>query len=399
MLMFRVVLVAATLAAAPVVAAPDSSAEALKILQKASDAARNLQAISYEARTFASGQLANRYPSRSGRVVAKRNSGDADPMVAISGAVTMPGAKSPVAFTFVSDGVTVSTIDVQTKTFTSGRPAKLGLVASNPLFPPRYLHEDPFKDIIDVKTAKHEGTQTIDGVECNVISVRFPQSPGQSSRLFFGMDDFLLRRINSQVSVPNRRGGPPTQGSLIFTADKIDTKAKPDEAVFHLTCPPGYQNKPLKRQGPPGLLPVGSEAPAWELKSSTGQTVSLAGLRGKVVVLDFWATWCGPCRMAMPGLQKLSDRFKGKPVAVYGVNCMERQPNADPAGFFKKMGMTYGLLLDGTAVAEAYNVSGIPCFYVIGPDGKVLNATAGFSPRMEAELGRIIEAGLAQIKK
>ncbi len=66
------------------------------------------------------------------------------------------------------------------------------------------------------------------------------------------------------------------------------------------------------------------------MKDPAGKSVSLKSLRGKIVLLDFWATWCGPCRMAMPGLQKLHDRYKDKPVAIYGVNCRERRPDANP---------------------------------------------------------------------
>jgi thiol-disulfide isomerase/thioredoxin len=139
---------------------------------------------------------------------------------------------------------------------------------------------------------------------------------------------------------------------------------------------------------------VGSEAPGWTLRSADGQEVSLGKLRGKVVLLDFWATWCGPCRQAMPALQRLHERYKDKPVAIFAVNCWERSPQVDPAGFLKQSGYTYPVLLNANDVAQAYKVTGIPTFYLIGTDGKILLASSGVSADAERQIEALIEQAL-----
>ena len=115
---------------------------------------------------------------------------------------------------------------------------------------------------------------------------------------------------------------------------------------------------------------VGDAASAWTLSDPQGTTWSLAGLAGKIVVMDFWATWCGPCIAAMPEVQNLHERFGERGVAVLGINTWE---TADPAAFMQENGFTYPLLIEGDRIAGAYDVPGIPALYVIGPDGAFLH--------------------------
>lgn len=115
--------------------------------------------------------------------------------------------------------------------------------------------------------------------------------------------------------------------------------------------------------------------------------------KGKVVVMDFWATWCRPCVMAMPGVQKLHDEFAGRPVAVLGVNVSDR---ADPKAFMQSKGYTYGLILNGEAMAQKYNVQGIPRFVVLGVDGKtVIMDKTGYSPDNDKLIAQAIEKELS----
>ena len=394
------VLVILGLLVRPTFADPDNkSSIALEILKKASAAAEGLTAISFEATVYGEGELADRFPTIAGNVVAARGTGGQGHRISIEGSALPPDAIQASPFSFVSDGENVYSLDGQMKTFTSGRPNKTGIRVSNRLLPPRYLEVEPFKDVIESRTAQYEGQKTVEGVACSVIGVTFKGSWNQVSRLYLGKDDFLLRRMERAVSIPTGPGRPPKTGTIVFAATSLNTKPKLDNVSFKLECPEGFEKKEFaspQQPGQSGLLPVGSDAPNWELKTPDGRTVTLKGLRGKVVVLDFWATWCGPCKMAMPGLQKLHDRFKGKPVAIYGVNCRERRRNADPMAYIKTKGFTYPQLLNGDAVANAYRVGGIPCFYIIGPDGKILDAHAGFNPRMDELAGRIIEGAAKQ---
>ena len=117
------------------------------------------------------------------------------------------------------------------------------------------------------------------------------------------------------------------------------------------------------------LLAVGATAPDWELSDAEGRLETLAQYRGKIVVLDFWATWCGPCAEVMPQMQKLHEKYKDKGVAVFGVSSWEKN---DPVAAMKEKHYTYGLLLRGEDITERYGVGTLPAVYIIGPDGRVI---------------------------
>jgi peroxiredoxin len=124
------------------------------------------------------------------------------------------------------------------------------------------------------------------------------------------------------------------------------------------------------------LLDVGATAPDWELKDSEGKLQTLAQYRGKIVVLDFWATWCGPCAEVMPQMQKLHEKYQDKGVAVFGVSSWEQN---DPVALMKKKNYTYGLLLKGEDITDRYGIGILPAVYIIGADGRVIYRHEGLA--------------------
>lgn len=142
---------------------------------------------------------------------------------------------------------------------------------------------------------------------------------------------------------------------------------------------------------PTGLLPNGSTAPDWSLLDKDGNKIALSQLKGKVVVIDFWATWCGPCKQAMPTIQKLYNTYKNKGVVVLGINVSE---NADPVKFMKDNGYNYKLLLNGDQVATNYKVEGIPTMYVIDKNGKIVFGQSGVGQNYAEKLEAAIKKSL-----
>jgi thiol-disulfide isomerase/thioredoxin len=154
-------------------------------------------------------------------------------------------------------------------------------------------------------------------------------------------------------------------------------------------------------------LETGGAAPDFTLQDTAGNQVSLASLKGSVVVLDFWATWCGPC---MKGLPKIDEFAKwaaesGKPIKVFAVNTMENA--TDPAerldkigAFWKSKGFAFPTLIDADdAVSRAYGVQGIPFTVVIDPQGNVADVHMGLVPSLVDDLKRASEASLATAPK
>jgi peroxiredoxin len=122
-----------------------------------------------------------------------------------------------------------------------------------------------------------------------------------------------------------------------------------------------------------GLLATGTKAPEWILPSSKGSNISLKEQRGKVVLLDFWGTWCVPCLKAMPDIQAIHETFKDQPVEIIGVS-VETESKADPLGYVKRKGYTYTIVTEGDKITKHYKVAQFPTVYVIDKNGIIIHA-------------------------
>lgn len=117
-------------------------------------------------------------------------------------------------------------------------------------------------------------------------------------------------------------------------------------------------------------------APAFELQGEDGETYRLADFRGRVVVLNFWATWCSPCREEMPSMERAWQKVEDQGIAFLGVNVGE---GADTIfEFTGRYPVSFPLLMDSDGeVVKRYPVSGLPTTYIIGPDGQVVRRVVG----------------------
>ncbi len=137
---------------------------------------------------------------------------------------------------------------------------------------------------------------------------------------------------------------------------------------------------------------IGKLAPDFKLISLDKQEVSLSDFRGKPVLINFWASWCGPCRIEMPFLQEIHEKWAGKGLVVLGVNLQENPTTVKK--FVENAGLTFPILLSpGNAVPLSYNVRGIPATFLIDADGVIRDIKIGaFSGvgEIESKLGKIM---------
>jgi peroxiredoxin len=131
----------------------------------------------------------------------------------------------------------------------------------------------------------------------------------------------------------------------------------------------------------PGLPASGAAgtAPAFTLNDISGKSVSLADFKGKVVILDFWATWCPPCRREIPDFISIQKEYGGRGVQVVGI-ALDELPKVQ--AFVRDNGMQYPVLIgDDNVVARYGGIEGIPTTFIIDRSGKIVERFEGFRPR------------------
>jgi thiol-disulfide isomerase/thioredoxin len=141
---------------------------------------------------------------------------------------------------------------------------------------------------------------------------------------------------------------------------------------------------------------IGSQLPDFALKDLQGHEVSSADLRGKVVLIDFWATWCQPCKKEMPGYQKLLDRYGSRGLAAVGFKFDTMRDTENPLKFAKRIGVRYSLAVASEGLKQDFGgIEGLPTTMLYDRKGILRDKVIGFeyTEHFEQELKPLLEAG------
>jgi thiol-disulfide isomerase/thioredoxin len=358
-------------------------------LEKVAETVKGLRSLSYSVVNKGGGGFFDMIPEHRAQVTMLKDPATNLWNMRITG-TRAPAMNEPsLDFIVVHKGNNRLWIDDQAKTVherpqwnATGVPH---LAAATQAAPRELTLADPFARELQASTITFEAPTVIEGVPVEVILV----DPGENQpkyRYFVAADHFP-RRIEQDLGEMMGKTGwtlsavavnPP----IADHAFKIDV---PDGYAFQSTVP--AQAPQAQPGNPPTTSPVrlqrqvGTEiddlAPDFTLKNPEGEDVTLSTLRGNVVLLDFWGTWCIPCKKASPGLQAISEKFKDDPFKLYGLAVRERN-DEHPINYMKENNYTYGLLLKADEVARTYRVRVYPSYFVIGKAGEITFIASGF---------------------
>jgi peroxiredoxin len=164
-------------------------------------------------------------------------------------------------------------------------------------------------------------------------------------------------------------------------------------AVGLVTCNQRSASPPQLKEAVAAAGEIGSRFPDFSLKDLQGQQVSSDDLRGKVVLVDFWATWCQPCKKEMPGYQKLLDRYGARGFVVIGLKFDTMADTEDPRAFARRIGVRYPLAVATDDVKQRFGgVEGLPTSMLYDRRGILRQKIVGFeyTDVIESELKALL---------
>jgi len=223
------------------------------------------------------------------------------------------------------------------------------------------------------------------GITCSVLRVEYdhPEAKPEEQAVKYWIDPKRLRVLKQEFSEFQRHNKKTVLWHWVYEVDSVKINQPPPDWFVELS-------KKRADAGHDRPEFVGREAPALSLRDLDGRQITLQDMRGKVVVLDFWATWCGPCVAEMPTVQAIQTAYQDKGIEVWGIT------GDDPAVLKKwiaeKQTSLKTLLDPENDTSEEYNVGGIPTLLVIDREGKIRSYYEG--NQTEQSLRAAIDAAL-----
>jgi peroxiredoxin len=169
-------------------------------------------------------------------------------------------------------------------------------------------------------------------------------------------------------------------------------KARQNEVTLTTASPGGDDAMPDGT----GAALQGKVAPNFTLVDLAGKKVSLADFKGHPVIVNFWATWCGPCKLEMPWFEQMYGKYKPQGLVILGLSQDDGTPKQEIAAAAKKIGVTYPILLPDDKVSKAYGgVDYIPETFYVDAKGRVVEQVAGApsEDEIDANIRKTIQAG------
>jgi thiol-disulfide isomerase/thioredoxin len=370
-----------------------------EIMKAAHEAVSQIQTISFKASAHGVGHKATRTPTVEATVIAARATNDPFGWKFHTEGVARDAGKDPRRLLAAYDGTAIRSIrEHEQKVIEAPVSNPDAVMTEGPGWVMAWLIRWPdmvhkcFGGEDPLVPSRYDGRMDVAGEPCHVVYVDYSELADPTlfdAWWYISERDSIPRRVEMHFI-------DGSDGFTVLTLTDLQPGAGVSGSTFSLAAPDGFEivkpAEPERRVGARAVVrsgvPVGDTAPDWTLTDLDGKEHTLSRYRGKIVVMDFWATWCPPCRQAMPVLQRLHEKYKDQGVVIFGMNCWE---SGDPGAYMDENSLTYTTLLKADPVAQLYQVSGIPTFYIVGPDGKVVYSEVGFDPAFENKFADLVE--------
>ncbi|MBO0725456.1 MAG: redoxin domain-containing protein [Blastocatellia bacterium] len=375
--------------------APDAQA----ILKKVNETYRNLKSYQFEYKTVSGSRT-----ERNGLTATTHNESLSRITAVRPDRIRVETQDSLSSVLFIADGHTVWLYSSHLNAYTKRAPGTVDIFAAAKSTDSSY---ESIARGVNTKLASYarltseprnltllpNETLTVNGrqIPCYVLS--FVKG---NTRYWIDRERYLVLRESMDQMIQNSPGSVTHyQRQVDFISTAINEPAP--ESVFSYTPQNGaieidrLEPESLARKINAPVNWIGQEAPDFTLTDLNGKPVSLQSLRGKAVLLNFWATWCGPCVAEMPQLEKLHREYKNKGLIILGIDDEEA---AVAQAYLKRQGYTFNTLVDaGKRVMRLYRINAIPQSFFITKDGKIVAYDRG--SQRERELRDGIEKALA----
>lgn len=350
-----------------------------EIIEKAVSNVRNAEVIYYKSEAKGLGVMAGMFPESSTSIYVVP---DVQESFTLSKKIFMTGVEKGNDVKVISNaGVVYRYNDVARTVLQCPKYRGSESIFNANLMAPVEVMSDLLKSA-DGGGRKLEN-QEVNGIESYVVE--YDDAANYTFRFYIDKKSFWFTKIEAT----NSAFGGWDNGSIVMDIQEMKALTlKEAESVFEVDIPEDYKVNQFSGNFPT----IGSSASDWTLSTYDGKEVSLSDYKGKVVVLDFWATWCAPCIKNIPDHQRMYEAYNKDGLEVLGLTYKEK---GDPVAMMKKIGGTYPIA-GADSLEEAYNLkqSGLPIVYIIDRKGNIADfiiGGAGIKNNLEEVIQSILE--------